>query len=75
MSGDGMNLLANLGTNVNLDRYTDDLGIGSAASFTDTLADTMKAPKFTEIAPKVSGVQDAGFRASLKKRLEGFKPL
>jgi flagellar biogenesis protein FliO len=75
MSGDGMNLLANLGANVNLDRYTDDLGIGSAASFTDTLADTMKAPKFTEITPKASGVQDAGFRASLKKRLEGFKPL
>ncbi|MGZ3692927.1 MAG: FliO/MopB family protein [Bdellovibrionota bacterium] len=43
MSGDNMNLLANLGTSINLDKYTDDYGIptsaghssGTGASFAD----------------------------------------
>lgn len=80
MSGESMSLLVNLGANVNLEKFTDDIGIGpgSGASFTDTLADTMQGgPKFTDssIITKKSPALDLGFRASLKKRLEGFKPL
>lgn len=78
MSGEGMTLLANLGANVNIDRFSDDIGIGSGASFTDTLQSTISAGGRSE-AENGRGAQksglDIGFRASLKKRLEGFKPL
>jgi flagellar biogenesis protein FliO len=76
MSGDGMTLLANLGNEVNLDRFSDDVGIG--ASFTDTLHTAItggSAEKGTASSARREPVADMGFRASIKKRLEGFKPL
>lgn len=76
MSGDGMTLLANLGSGVNLDRFIDEMGPG--ASFTDTLADTIsvgaKSPDLAGLVKKTPAA-GAGMRASIKKRLEGFKPL
>lgn len=75
MSGDNMNLLANLGTSINLDKYSDDIGTG--ASFADTFqgalggisASANPVSKAVEESPK------ADFRSMIKKRMEGFKPL
>lgn len=88
MSGDGMNLLANLGADVNLDRFQDEAMFGggsggAGASFTDTLqgaitggssSGSAKGTNTGSVTQKLAGM-DMGFRASLKKRLEGFKPL
>lgn len=88
MSGDGMNLLANLGADVNIERFQDEAMFGggsggSGASFTDTLQGAItggsssggsKGTNTGSVTQKLAGM-DMGFRASLKKRLEGFKPL
>jgi flagellar biogenesis protein FliO len=84
MSGDGMNLLANLGADVNLDRFQEEAMFGggsggAGASFTDTLQGAIsgggaKSAVAGSVTQKLAGM-DMGFRASLKKRLEGFKPL
>jgi flagellar biogenesis protein FliO len=73
MSGEGMTLLANLGTSVNLERFTDEGG--ASASFRDTLESTLSDERQEAPPPKERGRMDLGFRASIKKRLEGFKPL
>lgn len=88
MSGDGMNLLVNLGADVNMERFHEEAMFGggsggTGASFTDTLqgaisggssAGGSKATNTGSVTQKLAGM-DMGFRASLKKRLEGFKPL
>jgi flagellar biogenesis protein FliO len=84
MSGDGMNLLANLGADVNMERFQDEAMFGSSGgggvSFTDTLqgaitgSGSSKGTNTGSVTQKLAGM-DMGFRASLKKRLEGFKPL
>ena len=75
MSGDGMSLLANLGTNVNLDKFMEEPGAG--ASFNDTLQSTISGGTGAVSARDVAGgggIQFS-FRDSIKKRLVGFKPL
>lgn len=75
MSGDGMNLLTNLGADVNIDRFIDAAGPGG--SFTDVFQGAISSSD----APPSSAAQtaapkgDPGVRNSIKKRLEGFKPL
>ncbi len=73
MSGDSMNLLVNLGNNVNLDSFTDDIGPG--ISFSDTLTSAVKTDAFDREEARLQKTTNLGFRATLKKRLEGLKPL
>jgi flagellar biosynthetic protein FliO len=78
MAGDGMNLLANLGADVNVDRYLDQAGPG--VSFGDAFDSALVggSGRNVETAGPVSTQRnsvDLGIRASIKKRIEGFKPL
>jgi|GEM_PF-3293970 len=78
MAGESMNLLANLGSDVKIEKYLDQSGPGS--SFTDAFESAMS----NEVSPdKTSGTgavtqkgsAGLGIRSSIKKRMEGFKPL
>lgn len=72
MAGDGMNLLANLGNNVDIDKYLDEIDPGS--SFSATFRGTMNsAQQSNEVVQKSTA--DASIRSAIKKRIEGFKPL
>lgn len=83
MAGDNMNLLANLGTNINIEKYDDIIsGVGASGgvSFADTFQGAIGASipansggKGKE-APPVEAPR-ADFRSMIKKRMEGFKPL
>ncbi len=78
MAGDGMSLLANLGSDVKIEKFLDQGDI-PGSSFSDAFegalntgsakTDTAGLP----IAHKVS--VDHGIRSAIKKRIEGFKPL
>lgn len=73
MAGDNMNLLANLGNSVNLDKY-DDTGIG--ASFADSFQSAVVNPTTVQKEKiEVAAPAKADFRSMIKKRMEGFKPL
>jgi flagellar protein FliO/FliZ len=74
VTGENINLLVDMGTNVSLDKYLDDSPAG--ASFSDALSSTLKGPvtsAFESLKP--SEAAQSGFRAAMKKRLEGLKPL
>jgi flagellar biogenesis protein FliO len=74
MSGDSMNLLVNLGNNVNLDSFTDEMGPG--ISFSETLTTAVKTDAFDREEARIQKAStNLGFRSTLKKRLEGLKPL
>jgi flagellar biosynthetic protein FliO len=74
MSGDSMSLLTNLGNNVNLDSFSDE--VGSGISFSDTLCTAVRTDAFDrEESKSFKASTNLGFRANLKKRLEGFKQL
>jgi flagellar biosynthetic protein FliO len=76
MSGDGMNLLTNLGADVKIDRFIDAAGPGG--SFTDVFHGAMStdaAPPTATATQAAAPKGDPGVRNSIKKRLEGFKPL
>lgn len=77
MAGDGMSLLANLGNNVNLEKYMDEGGTG--ATFSDTfqtaLTDSPEQQSKVTSSIQKATVAGANIRASIKKRMEGFKPL
>ncbi|HEY8278951.1 MAG TPA: flagellar biosynthetic protein FliO [Bdellovibrionota bacterium] len=77
MAGDGMNLLANLGSDVKIERHIDQMGAGD--SFADAFEGALSGvtPKTDSAGPAVthkSGI-DMGIRSAIKKRIEGFKPL
>ncbi|MGZ3661973.1 MAG: flagellar biosynthetic protein FliO, partial [Bdellovibrionota bacterium] len=81
MSGDGMNLLANLGSDIKIDKYLDQIG-GPGSSFTDTLegalAGVTAAGKTDTAGPPLTSRAaeiELGIRSSIKKRIAGFKPL
>jgi flagellar biogenesis protein FliO len=80
MAGDSMTMLANLGADVNIDRYIDSVG-GPGSGFTDTLEGALSgvnAAGKTDTAgpPLTQRAQiELGVRTSIKKRLAGFKPL
>lgn len=78
MAGDGMNLLANLGSDVKIEKYLDQSGPG--ASFSDAFDSALSgevSPEKTSGAGAVAqkGGAGLGIRSSIKKRIEGFKPL
>ncbi len=77
MAGDSINLLVDMGTDVNLEKYMDDSPSG--ASFSDALTLTMASPGSSSSSNldkvKPSESDRTGFRANLKKRIEGLKPL
>lgn len=80
MAGDGMNLLSNLGNNVDIEKFIDAAG---GDSFTDMFdgvlgkgsgkEDSVGKPIHAPVTHQVAG--DFGIRTSIKKRLAGFKPL
>jgi len=79
MAGDGMSLLANLGSDVKIEKFLDQTG-GPGSSFTDAFENALSG----EIDPaKTTGsgavahkaAVGLGIRSSIKKRIEGFKPL
>lgn len=79
MAGDGMNLLANLGADVKIEKYLDQTGTGSSFSdaFENALSGDVPAEKTSgtgAVAQKGASVS-LGIRSSIKKRIEGFKPL
>jgi flagellar biogenesis protein FliO len=87
-SGDNMNLLANLGSNINIDKYTDEFNIpvssGSGASFADTFqgaisgvtpAQKSEARSSQKSEARSEEAPRLDFRSMIKKRIEGFKPL
>jgi flagellar biosynthetic protein FliO len=80
MSGDGMNLLANLGSDVKIDKYLDQVGPGS--SFDDSLegalAGVTAAGKTDTAGPPLThknALKELGIRSSIKSRIAGFKQL
>ena len=76
MSGDNMSLLSNLGTNVNLDKFSDDLSSGSGASFSSTFKKTLDKDSFNDSAPvNFEAPAKPSVRDAIKKRISGFKPL
>lgn len=81
MSGDGMNLLANLGSDVKIDKYLDHVG-GPGSGFDDTLegalAGVTAAGKTDTAGPPLThknALKELGIRSSIKNRIAGFKPL
>lgn len=78
MAGDGMNLLANLGSDVKIEKFLDQIG-GPGSSFSDAFEGAMNvgsASSDTAGAPLAHKIaEDLGIRSSIKKRLAGFKPL
>ncbi|MGE3261745.1 MAG: FliO/MopB family protein [Bacteriovoracia bacterium] len=83
MAGDNMNLLANLGTNINIEKYDDIIsGVGASGgvSFADTFQGAIGAaiPGNSGSKSKEAAAPEApraDFRSMIKKRMEGFKPL
>lgn len=75
MAGDNMNLLANLGSNVNIDKQIDDFGPGASFSktFQGAMSTDVEPAAPTTTTQKKSG--NDGIRDLIKKRIEGFKPL
>jgi flagellar biosynthetic protein FliO len=81
MSGDGMNLLANLGSDVKIDKYLDQVG-GPGTGFDDTLegalAGVTAAGKTDTAGPPLTHknvLKELGIRSSIKSRIAGFKQL
>jgi flagellar biogenesis protein FliO len=78
MAGEGMSLLANLGSDVKIEKYLDQAG-GPGDSFTEAFDGAMSsAPLKTDAAGQPilrTPVTEPGIRAAIKKRIEGFKPL
>lgn len=78
MAGDGMNLLANLGSDVKIDKYLDQID-GPGASFGDSLESALTGPVSTDTVGKPlthkAAQIELGIRSSIKKRIAGFKPL
>ncbi len=70
MGGENMTLLANLGNNVDIDKYIDE--INPSQSFSTTLRGTLES---SDAPPAQKSKADVSIRASIKKRIEGFKPL
>ncbi len=77
MAGDGMTLLSNLGSDVKIEKFLDQIGPGS--SFNEAFEGAMSAGSAKDdtagapIAHQVS--TELGVRSSIKKRIAGFKPL
>ena len=81
MAGDGMNLLANLGSDVKIDKFLDRLD-GPGTGFDDTLegalAGVTAAGKTDTAGPPLThknALKELGIRSSIKSRIAGFKPL
>ncbi len=79
MAGEGMNLLANLGSDVKIEKYLDQSGPG--ASFTDAFESALAGDSGIERATGSGAVSapkptvGMGIRSAIKKRIEGYKPL
>ena len=76
MAGESMNLLANLGSDVKIEKYIDQSGPG--ASFNDAFENAMSgdiSSDKTSGAVTQKSTTGLGIRSSIKKRMEGFKPL
>ena len=74
VAGESINLLLDLGTDVPLEKIMDDSPAG--ASFGDALSNNLRAPQgSSSLLDSVRPSESDGFRASLKKRLVGLKPL
>lgn len=74
VAGDSINLLLDLGTDVPLEKIMDDSPAG--ASFGDALSSNLRNPQAaSSLLDSVRPSESDGFRASLKKRLVGLKPL
>lgn len=76
MSGDGMTLLSNLGSNVNVDKFMDEVGPGP--SFSNTFKTAMSddaSPRQDDADFPITQKKSSGIRETIKKRIEGFKPL
>lgn len=79
MAGEGMSLLANLGSDVKIEKFIDQSGQGP--SFDDAFESALsgdsgidKATGSGAVAATKPGMS-LGIRSSIKKRIEGFKPL
>lgn len=70
MGGENMTLLANLGNNVDIDKYIDE--INPNQSFSATFRGTLES---NDAPPAQKSKADTSIRDSIKKRIEGFKPL
>jgi flagellar biogenesis protein FliO len=81
MAGEGMSLLANLGSDVKIDKFIDQAGPG--ASFTDAFETALSGDSGIEKATGSGAVaaqkptlgMGLGIRSAIKKRIEGYKPL
>lgn len=81
MAGEGMTLLANLGSDVKIDKFIDQAGPG--ASFTDAFETALSGDSGIEKATGSGAVaaqkptlgMGLGIRSAIKKRIEGYKPL
>ncbi len=78
MAGEGMSLLANLGSDVKIEKYLDQSGPG--ASFTDAFESALAGDVSPEKTTGTGAVAQRGgvalgIRSSIKKRMEGFKQL
>lgn len=81
MAGEGMSLLANLGSDVKIEKFIDQAGPG--ASFTDAFETALSGDSGIEkatgsgavAAQKPSMGMGLGIRSAIKKRIEGYKPL
>lgn len=74
VAGDNINLLANLGANVNIDKQVDEAQSGGG--FTSALQKKMDGRADQEDDPELGYVNKlGGIRSAIKKRMEGLKPL
>lgn len=79
MAGEGMTLLANMGTDVKIEKIIDQAGQGP--SFDDAFASALAGDSGAEKATGSGAVAATkasvgmGIRSAIKKRIEGYKPL
>ena len=79
MAGEGMSLLANLGSDVKIEKFIDQTGQGP--SFDDAFASALAGDSGAEKATGSGAVAATkttvgmGIRSAIKKRIEGYKPL
>lgn len=79
MAGEGITLLANMGTDVKIDKFIDQSGQGP--SFDDAFASALAGDSGAEKATGSGAVAATratvgmGIRSAIKKRIEGYKPL
>jgi flagellar biogenesis protein FliO len=78
MAGDGMSLLANLGSDVKIEKFIDQAGPGS--SFSDAFDNAMTGEINPSTATGTGAVAQKapvglGIRSAIKKRIEGYKQL